>query len=159
MRSLMIFLAVMLAAGHVQAQSDETCIAYMEADAVYRRTIKPAIIRAIRAATIAERVHTAAAEATEKNARIAYDAEPSEARTDALNKARKAHHDAVLAQMKAMNAAAINMVDDRPVVSLRGRPPVAFLRDRGGCALGGGRAVSAHSRISGHYADVGRSGA
>ena len=29
-------------------------------------------------------------------------------------------------------------------VSLRGGPPVAFLRDRGGCALGGGRAVSAH---------------
>ena len=29
-------------------------------------------------------------------------------------------------------------------VSLRGRPPVAFVRDRGGCALGGGRGVSAH---------------
>ena len=29
-------------------------------------------------------------------------------------------------------------------VSLRRRPPVAFLRDRGGCAFGGGRAVGAH---------------
>ena len=27
----------------------------------------------------------------------------------------------------------------RSDVSLRRRPPVAFLRDRGGCALGGGR--------------------
>ena len=38
MRSLMLVLAVMLASGPVQAQSDETCIAYMEADDDFERS-------------------------------------------------------------------------------------------------------------------------
>lgn len=43
MRSLMLLLAVTLAAGPIQAQSDEICIAYMEADAAYDEAFSAAL--------------------------------------------------------------------------------------------------------------------
>ena len=101
----------------VMGQSDETCIAYMEAEAAYGRAIKPAIVQAIRSVTATERADAEAAEAAESEAQAAYDTEPSKAQADALDKARKARQEATIALMRATTDAAIEIVDDRRVVA------------------------------------------
>ena len=92
----------------VAAQSDETCIAYMEADAAYKEARMAALRSARENATRVEQAEARAAEAARDRARSTYDTDPTEQNAAALKKAEDDVQNSLLALLDAWKAALLD---------------------------------------------------